>query len=274
MVMPDNTNHNVWVSAHAEYLASQNWLDRGERVAVWSAVSAVRNTPILDVGVGAGRSAGLLGMLSAEYVGVDYVDVMVSGAQREYPEVDIRWGDARSLDFADCAFQLVFFGNTGLDSLSHADRKIALNEMYRVLAPGGIMIYSTLNRLGPFYKAGPGPIPATPGGRVTPYRVARFIYRSATRPSDHLHGFRNIRRNRGLFEDHGSWAVDTMPTHEWGLVVHYVTSEYARAEAAAVGLGEVCLLDRDGSEITPGALAPHTPWIYVVYVKSRGAGAS
>lgn len=263
-VMVDDTNRAVWSTAHGEYINSQNWLDRGERVAIWSAASAARGGSILDIGVGAGRSCGLLGLLSENYTAVDYVDEMVAAARAEFPELDIRWGDARSLDFADGPFGLVFFGNTGLDSMTHQDRQLALQEMYRILAPGGTLIYSTLNRHGPFFKAGPGPIPAVPEGRITPYRLARFVLRSASRPTEHVRAFRNVRRNNALFEDHGSWAVDTMPTHEWALVVHYVTGAYARDEANSLGLQDVRLLDRDGVEIAEGSQGQHTPWMYVV----------
>jgi SAM-dependent methyltransferase len=55
--------------------------------------------------------------------------------------------------FADSTFDLVFFSCNGLSMVDHSGRIAILNEVRRVLAPGGIFIFSTCNRQSSQYSA-------------------------------------------------------------------------------------------------------------------------
>ncbi|WP_446664583.1 class I SAM-dependent methyltransferase [Flexivirga sp. B27] len=261
----DRTDPNLstWTQSAPAYETHFNWNDAGERVAVQQVADAVRGGRVLDVGVGAGRTSWLLGLLTHQYTGVDSTPAMVSAAARNCPWADIRLGDASALDFADESFDLVFFSNAGIDSMNHAQRSRALSEFARVLRPDGILLYSTLNRSGPFFGAHPGPLHA-PGKLPTPYRVGRFAARAMLHPGAHLSGFRHVRQHADQFEDHGDWAIDTMPTHDWSLVVHYITTRGARAEVTEHGFGATTLLDQYGLPIEDSEAGVDTAWFYVL----------
>lgn len=259
-----DANSSVWEKDVAQYEPLDTWTDPGERVVVNLIADRVRDRPIIDVGVGTGRSSWFLRLLSKDYVGVDYTPAMVERAKALRPEVTFRVADARDLrDYKDASFGLVFFSHAGLDSLDHEGRRGALREFARVLAPGGLLVYSTLNRDGSFYRCGPGPV-ASVGERPNAYNYARFVARAGLHPLSHLRGFANVRRMRPVFTDQGSWAVDTMPTHDWGLIVHFVTRSEALREVSGVGLTVETLVAREGHELSEHDA---TAWFHVVAAK-------
>ncbi len=259
-----DVNSHVWQRDVDAYEPLDSWTDPGERIVVNRIADQVRGKPILDVGVGTGRSSWFLRPLSDDYVGVDYTPEMVARAHALRPDVTFRLGDARDLsEYADGSFGLVFFSHAGLDSLGHADRSAALREFARLLDPSGLLVYSTLNREGTFYQCGPGPV-ALKGGKPTAYNVARFVARCILHPVSHAKGFVNVRRLRGSFTDEGAWALDTMPTHDWGLLVHYPTLGEAQREVEACGLSVEALVTRAGRQMLAG---DSTAWFHVVASK-------
>ncbi len=131
----------------ADYDTHKGWNDIGELRVLVSLAPAVRGKPILDVGMGTGRTTPLLALLTDDYVGIDYAPNMVREAKAALPGFDLRVGDVRNLraDFGDASKALVFFSFNGLDSLDHATRPDALEQMAHVVAPGGYLVYSTLN---------------------------------------------------------------------------------------------------------------------------------
>ncbi len=265
-VTPD-ANSPVWSRDVRAYTRLDSWTDPGERAVVALVADEVRGRPLLDVGVGAGRSSWFLRLISAEYTGIDYTPEMVDHARAARSDARFEVADARDLSgFAEGTFALVFFSHAGLDSLSHDGRRQALAEFARVLAPGGLLVYSTLNRRGSFFGCGPGPV--GPVGRPPqPYHVLRFAARAALHPGSHVRGFANVRRMRGEFVDKGDWALHTMPTHDWSLLVHYVTAEEARREVVEAGLRPVRTITREGRDMTP---ADPTAWFHVVARKDPG----
>lgn len=266
-------NDGVWTRDVEVYTDLDSWTDPGERVLIQQVAPHARNQPVLDVGVGAGRSTWYLTLLTPDYIGVDLNPDMVMAAKRNFPAVDIQQADARDLSrFADNSFGLVYFSHAGLDAIDHEGRRRALDEFVRVARPGGHVAYSTLNRLGPFWHAGPGPV-AAPGHRPNPYNYARFMARLAIHPARHVHGFRSAHRLRALAEDHGSWGTDTMPTHDWSLLVHYVTARVAWQELRDVGLEPVVIIGDRGVEVDPAGENCHVRWFHVLGRKPEAAPA-
>ena len=57
---------------------ASGWLERGEQIAVLSVAEAVRGAPILDIGVGGGRTAPLMREISTDYCGIDFAPAMIA----------------------------------------------------------------------------------------------------------------------------------------------------------------------------------------------------
>lgn len=101
---------------------------------------------MLDLGVGAGRTARHFASLVRSYVGVDYSKAMIEKCKSALPAFTFVVGDARQLDFvASSTIDIVLFSFNGIDHVDFPDRNQILCEMKRVLRPGGVMIFSTHN---------------------------------------------------------------------------------------------------------------------------------
>ncbi|MFB6154957.1 MAG: class I SAM-dependent methyltransferase [Haloferacaceae archaeon] len=100
----------------------------------------------LDVGCGNGRHAELAAACAAEVVGVDVSRELLRTARRRNRErgfdLHLLQGDAAALPLADGAFDLAVYVAT-LHHLRPRDRRVrSLDELARVLAPGGRALVS------------------------------------------------------------------------------------------------------------------------------------
>jgi ubiquinone/menaquinone biosynthesis C-methylase UbiE len=102
------------------------------------------NMRILDLGVGGGRTTPFLAEHALEYVGVDYATAMVEACRQRFAHLRFETMDAANLSaFADDHFDLVMFSYNGLGNMHpDAQRIHCLQECYRVLKPGGTLIFS------------------------------------------------------------------------------------------------------------------------------------
>ena len=144
----DRINRSVWRSKRVVDLFArrEGVTDRGEALVIARVSREARGQPVLDIGVGGGRTVPYLQPLSADYVAVDYLEEMVSLTRSRYPDARIELADARDLSaFADSTFGLAFFSRNGVDGVAHEDRPKVYAEVLRVLRPGGLFAYSTHN---------------------------------------------------------------------------------------------------------------------------------
>jgi SAM-dependent methyltransferase len=261
---PDEVNRAAWSTAEVVHefgddgspLSIETWSDAGERAAITSVASEARGRPILDVGVGGGRTTTMLRLVSDDYIGVDYTSEMVAACRRNYPGADIRWGDVRNLsDFDDGHFQLVVFSYNGLDAIDHGDRAQALAEMSRVLAPGGLLVLSTHNKVGPCFRASPWRKAHSPSLATWSFadRLGRFLVHVAGIPLHFPRALANRHRLMKSAEEGPGWAVRPVEAHDFGLLIHYVTLEEAAAEFGRAGLTLERAFDAErGATVTVG----------------------
>ena len=96
---------------------------------------------IIVVGCGSGLEAAVLArQLDAQVLGIDIVEAFSPLAR---PHATLQKGDAQAMDFADGSFDVVF----SYHALEHIPDPVkALQEMHRVLRPGGLYCVGTPNK--------------------------------------------------------------------------------------------------------------------------------
>lgn len=219
---------------------------------------------VLDIGVGAGRTAYTLTAVASSYVGVDYAESMIEMARRAITEderTSFHVGDARDLSFlGDRRFGLVLFSYNGIDSVGHDDRQKILSEMRKHTAEDGLCAFSSHS-----LKAVPLEVPKLrwPKWRSL-YSIAeslgdiqrkvriREINRSVDIPAAREHGWTQI--------------VDEDPSY----VTFYVDPETQRQQLEAAGFELVDVLDFQGRAVSPSA---HRSDVWLHYVcRPRASG--
>ncbi|MET0342372.1 MAG: class I SAM-dependent methyltransferase [Polyangiales bacterium] len=242
MQTQDQLNHTAWIDpAGVSWLARlEGFTDEGEREAYRRIEAEARGAPILDLGVGGGRTVSLLRALSTDYVAIDYTDVLVDAARRRYPGVDIRLGDARDLSqFADGTFGLVVFSYMGIDSVGREDRRRILREVRRVLRPGGTFWFSTLNITGAAPRRRPWQVRLKRADEVGSVRraidLSRTLKRVPRETLNYLRGRRHGTRGQG-------WEIAPFFAYAYALLVHYTTLDDQLAELVEAGF-------RPGAEV-------------------------
>lgn len=102
---------------------------------------------VLDVGCGGGYTTEFLTRRGAVVSGVDPSEKLVSAARDHATStgltIDYTVGKAEKLPYPDSSFDVV----TCVDVLEHVDSPgTAIREIHRVLKPGGLFMYDTINR--------------------------------------------------------------------------------------------------------------------------------
>jgi ubiquinone/menaquinone biosynthesis C-methylase UbiE len=102
---------------------------------------------VLDLGVGGGRTTPYLSRDASRYVGVDYASEMIRACRRKHPALEFVEAEASDLSvFAAGSFDAVVIAFNGLDYVIPDEKRVlCCKECYRVLKPGGILLFSSHN---------------------------------------------------------------------------------------------------------------------------------
>jgi len=122
------------------YIRARNPLRKLQRKAL---VESCKGKRILDIGGGTGRTANELAISGHEVIVLDKNAAIMIFGQRRYPKLSFIRGDAYSLPFRDESFDEVILE----EIIEHfEDQEKAIDEVLRVLRPGGQTILSTPNK--------------------------------------------------------------------------------------------------------------------------------
>ncbi len=239
----DAINRRTWKTRTVlrQYRNLEGYIDPGERAATEYLAAECRGKPILDIGVGCGRTTSLLLPISSNYIGVDYTPELLEVAARKNPQVRYQFMDARDLrQFADASFYLVNFSFNAIDAVNYQDRLRILDEVHRVLQPGGLYLFSGHNATGP----GASERVRTLLPRLSPnplrlgWRIARFV---AALPTI----IRNRRRYRRLRLERDGYVVSNAAAHNFGLVLVYTTLTEQKRQLAVTGFKTEVVFDSE-----------------------------
>ncbi|WP_406857290.1 class I SAM-dependent methyltransferase [Alsobacter sp. KACC 23698] len=216
----------------------------------------IRGEPILDLGVGVGRTTPALTALTDVYVGMDYSPEMVAACRVRFPDERFEVGDARDLSrFATGSFGLVLFSFNGLDYVDHADRLKVLGECRRVLKPGSPFVFSTHNRNASLQSPW-----ALRRLRGDPLRDPMgCVKKLLTYPGGIvLHAARRRREVQGA-----DYAILNDQAHMYSLLTYYITPQAQVLQLEAAGFRAAKVVGRDGGWRSPDEFAGMTDsWIY------------
>jgi len=100
---------------------------------------------VLDLGCGSGRLYQLFSNLSIDYVGVDQSEEQIKIAQKKFSNNKYVIAEMTSLPFEDNEFDIIYCIATFHHLPDEESRIKALEEMNRVLKPGGYVIMTNWN---------------------------------------------------------------------------------------------------------------------------------
>lgn len=101
---------------------------------------------ILEIGCGTGLfTEKVYASTKAQITSIDISQELLDKAKIKLPDINFRMEDAMNLSFPDNSFDAVF----GSSILHHLDMKKSLLEIFRVLKPGGNIVFAEPNMLNP-----------------------------------------------------------------------------------------------------------------------------
>ncbi|WP_323119224.1 class I SAM-dependent methyltransferase [Burkholderia alba] len=268
-LVQDSINRAAWRSRSARngYGKAAGWTDPGEAAAfAWIAEQA-RGQPILDVGVGGGRTVSLLTTLSGDYIAIDYTPELVEICRRNHPGIRVQQMDARDMSaFEDGRFSLVVFSYNGIDAVDYPGRLAILKEFSRVLKPGGLALFSTHNLHGPSYRRDPRGLLRLPRWSANPLTVGVDVLRMLyTLPVGTFNYLRNSRHDR----IHDGYAVRVCAAHKFGIVIVYTDFATQRRQLADAGLEmQVAFGSSTGASVREGADVSRDEWFHFIASKT------
>jgi ubiquinone/menaquinone biosynthesis C-methylase UbiE len=243
----DRVNKETYRKAWAvrEYEEKGDLVTPAERAVLDRVADDVRGAPVLELGMGTGRSVRALREVSADYRGLDYTPGMVDLCRRRFPGVAFELGDARDLRrYPEASFALVAFFCQGIDMVLHEDRSAILREVFRVLRPGGYYVFSTHNKDSDDHDRGlvlPDFHPTANPIRLA-VRVARFAAQV---------GFRVFNRWRfaRLSTSTAEYSLVNDVAHDYRMMAYYVTLEAQRRRLRDVGFARDEAYDNAGRRV-------------------------
>lgn len=234
-------------------------MDAGEALVMRRLAERARGQPILDLGVGGGRTVPYLTSLGGDYVAADYLPEMVALTRSRYPGVRVERMDARDLSGFDAgAFSVVVFSFNGMDGVGHRDRRTIFAEVHRVLRPGGLFAYSTRN----LDHESVGRLPIDPDWRRLARSPARALRHAVRLPRR----IREYRQTRTLVERGKGWAMLPHPGYDLSVFVfHHVSLPRALEEVREADFDpEVEIYGSEGAALDRSAGTSQTVRFHVI----------
>ncbi len=194
---------------------------------------------ILEIGVGAGRLTPSLTKLSRQYLGVDYSEAMVRNCAVKFPEYKFQICDARDMSrFADASVDFLIFSFNGIDSLLHEERLSVWRQFRRVVAPDGVMVFSSHNRN---YLKTVDRQPRNAEEEANKAKAAQFEHTCE------------------------EYAIVNDGTHGFRIAQYYITIEQQIAQLRRCGYKDVKPIDLSGKWLVEDEYAACTScWVYYV----------
>ena len=223
----------------------------------------------LEVGCGAGRILGYVAQLGGEAHGIDISPAMVEHCRTRYPAAHTQVGDLANIaGSAEGPFDAVLALDNVLDVFDDAERRRVLADLRGLLAPDGLLIFSSHN-LAYVDRGAPGAgDEKAPAGRG---RARHLLSEVASRPPSNvaravarIPGRRRNRKRLGPLQRRGDgYAIINDSAHDYALLHYYIGRDDQARQLRETGYELVECLDADGRLVGRGEPNPD-PWLHYV----------
>ena len=237
-----------------KYYQNTEVLLKAEEILFEKLSATIKNSKILDIGIGGGRTTKYLLPISPDYTGVDYVPQFAAETAKKYPSAKILCSDATNLkEFEPETFDFVLFSYNGLDSISNEQRLLVFKEVYRVLKKGGIFMFSSHNRdYQDFNKF--------PWQRKIEYDMQflkYFLYCLYHLPKHYK------MKKHELFTD--DYAIVNDGDHRYSLLLYYISIDKQAKQLTEFGFSDIEAFDMKGNLVKSDTTSP---WMYYLARKN------
>lgn len=244
---------------------SEESLQKTEEVIFNKIKEEIHDKKILEIGVGGGKTIRCLTQISKNYIGIDYSQDMIDECRKKYPEVDVFYCDARNMSiFKDEEFDFIICAYNGMDYVSHGDRLLILQEVFRVLKNGGYFVFSTHNKNCAKFKLFLSPF--SPLFTYSPLKPFTYnLLEVLGRVNRFFKMVINHLRNRRYEIHTDEYSVINDKAHEYSLMTYYITISHQKEQLYNIGFkGPIKAYDRYGEEIIGDS---QDTWIYYLVKK-------
>lgn len=226
----------------AKHYGNMSWLFESEKRLLETVSAQILGKPLLDVGVGGGRTTPHLLKLSGDYLGIDYSGAMIEQCREKYPDVNFQVMDARDLSaLPQNHFALILFSYNGIDYVRHEERLAILGEFKKLLAPDGILVFSSHNLLWEAAES------------------ARLSLKSQI-----VGAIRALHRRMYLPEGGKDYEYRIDGAFNKSLITYYISSTGQKDQLDALGYKLVSVIDNDGAAWSQPERHTASPWLYYV----------
>ena len=261
--MIDKINQSTYTASRVvRYFENINSLQPTEQVIFDRIASEVKDKPILDIGVGAGRTISYLTKISRYYTGIDYSKKMIESCKKRFPQVNLVNLDARDLsNFPSESFFFVLFSFNGIDCIDHSDRITIFTEIYRVLQKGGYFVFSSHNR--DYYNCHSTGfrILQSPGFNSALDPIKFSYYAISFLPGIFKRAYNRLKNKK--FETHNQeYSIINDPAHNYSLLIYHISISEQVTQLVRIGFSEkIEAYDNNGQFVLTDL---KSPWIYYV----------
>lgn len=188
--------------------------------------------------------------VSQDYRAIDNSIEMVDACRLRHPEIRIDHLDARRMDsIADSSIFLAMFSCNGLGMVTHVDRMQILKNVFRVLTPGGVFLFSSHNKCSRDHVAGfkwPSFIWCANPARMG-VRAVRFVGATARR----LVNRHRYRKHEVRAE---TYSIINDECHDYSTMLYYISVDEQRRQLVEHGFEEnASAYDETGRSASPNA---------------------
>jgi SAM-dependent methyltransferase len=226
---------------------------------------------VLEVGCGGGRILGYLVALGAEAHGIDISPAMVAHCASAYPRAEVGVGDLGALgESVQGPFDAIVAADNVIDVFDDAERRRVLADMRGLLAPDGLLIFSSHN-LSYLDRADGG----EPGSAPRDRSARRLIAKATSRPLGEVAGYakrlprriRNRRRLAALERRATDHAIINDEAHDYALLHYYIRRDGQERQLEETGYELLECLDTEGGSVGPGETSPSPCLHYIARPK-------